>query len=1575
MKNKTIKFFTSILVIIMFTLFIGQSMVFAASKTFMLSLTRGIKSDDEAKYAYALNTGNNHRITQIISLGENNEKLATNFYCLNATKGRSWGNESLSLKPEYTASYDMIKDKSEIENLTTTYSNTVRLYNTQLMWILDHMYVDGGISIDNLLAKAGIEKNSEDGIYYYNYRKNTNSVFSDTSSDLYRNLYGNLNGKGGYTYLKNGENQDVLLSKELVESVQQAAIWYYTNYKGNNDSKFNCYTDDTYKNQANPKQWLRYYINPTTYDINWIPLYEYTEKDENNQDIEVGRMLQEQACILYNYFIDSAEKAARNGYTSTSEGTIELKFKGNDNDLKMVTEGQNYKIGPLEIKTTGNTTTTEIIVEKGTTNITSKATISGNTKTTPATDTEFYVLVPKTEVANIDGIIKVTVKGKYTSTNKTLWIGKITDTETDAEQPIVEVTPVSKNIEDSLIVDSVFDLALRKTILDVDGKTTIKNEKELDAARNIKIDTSTINGEDTTATYKHRKDPIVVSEESIITYQIHIYNEGDIDGYASKIVDQLPEGLESVLKTNETVKSTLGNTYNVTYDSATNKITLAISQDDITNKTAKNIASYKGGNDLSSDTITLKCKVTGKASTDGKTKKYLTNIAYILEEYDKNGNKIERDRNNTESRPSVYPNKTVEELNSNNKDDYKGYERNPSVDSDTNNETYFKGQEDDDDFEKVVLLPKPFDLKLMKFISAINDKPTTRTITIDSSNLNKVVNGKLVTTADYDVSKVPLLVKTGDYVTYTFRIYNEGEVDGYAKEISEDIPEGLEYDASVNTNPSWTVSNNGKTITTDFLSKAKDEDNLLKAFDSENDDGKGSGLSYKDVSVKLKVVSTDTRNIIRNEAAITKDENSKGEEITDRDSVPEEWKKENSDDNYEDNPEYPKYKEDDEDYDNIKLATFDLALRKFITIISTNGNFEDTNTTTTYNRVPQIDSSKLKAGTAQTAIYNHSKDPIYLNTGDYILYTIRAYNEGDIAGYASEIADYLPENIEFVDSTDEYIKGINDKWTYDAKTRKVTTTTDKLLNAFDAENDNGKGSGLSYVDVQIVCKVSKNAPTNKKLTNIAEITEYKDEDGKVIEPTIGDRDSKPENFPENLKDEDKRPDYNGGEDKDKTDDYIPGQEDDDDFEKVIVKENPKFDLALRKFITDISGKEVTTRIPKVEYKDNKISYKHPKDVVKVVVADTVTYTLRVFNEGEIAGFAEKVSDDIPEYLEFLPEHKTNRDYRWVMYDKDGNATTKVSEAVKIVTDYTSKAYGETLMQKGNLKENPNLLNAFDKTAGISETNPDYVDVKVAFKVKDPNSNTYVIVNKAQISEDADEDGNPVDDIDSTPDEWKEGEDDQDYENVGVEYFDLSLLKYVTKAIVIENGKTKTTTTGNNGSDSDITPKVEIYRKNIKKTIVKFEYVIKITNEGDIAGYAKEITDYVPEGLKFYAEDNKGWKDEGNNVISTELLKDTLLQPGQSATVKVVLRWINGENNLSLKTNVAEISKDENEKGIPDRDSTPDNKKPGEDDIDDAPVLLTISTGILENTIAYVSGALVILVVIGLGLVAIKKYVL
>lgn len=166
--------------------------------------------------------------------------------------------------------------------------------------------------------------------------------------------------------------------------------------------------------------------------------------------------------------------------------------------------------------------------------------------------------------------------------------------------------------------------------------------------------------------------------------------------------------------------------------------------------------------------------------------------------------------------------------------------------------------------------------------------------------------------------------------------------------------------------------------------------------------------------------------------------------------------------------------------------------------------------------------------------------------------------------------------------------------------------------------------------------------------------------------------------------------------------------------------------------------------------------------------------------------------------------------------------------------------------------------------------------------------------------------------------------------------------------------------------------MDLHRKHINDVTVKFRYSIRVTNEGEIAGYAKEITDYVPEGLKFLPEDNPGWIDEGNNVISTTLLADKLLQPGEYADVEVVLTWINSEDNMGLKVNTAEISKDYNDYDVPDIDSTPDNKKPGEDDIDDAPVMLSVSTGTAKT---YFTLGGIVLVTLAGGIFLIKKYIL
>lgn len=78
--------------------------------------------------------------------------------------------------------------------------------------------------------------------------------------------------------------------------------------------------------------------------------------------------------------------------------------------------------------------------------------------------------------------------------------------------------------------------------------------------------------------------------------------------------------------------------------------------------------------------------------------------------------------------------------------------------------------------------------------------------------------------------------------------------------------------------------------------------------------------------------------------------------------------------------------------------------------------------------------------------------------------------------------------------------------------------------------------------------------------------------------------------------------------------------------------------------------------------------------------------------------------------------------------------------------------------------------------------------------------------------------------------------------------------------------------------------------------------------------------------------------------------------------------------MGLKVNTAEISKDKNDSDTPDIDSVPNNKKPGEDDIDDAPVILATKTGELIN-LSYITLGTISLAIIGAGVMLIKKYVL
>ena len=183
--------------------------------------------------------------------------------------------------------------------------------------------------------------------------------------------------------------------------------------------------------------------------------------------------------------------------------------------------------------------------------------------------------------------------------------------------------------------------------------------------------------------------------------------------------------------------------------------------------------------------------------------------------------------------------------------------------------------------------------------------------------------------------------------------------------------------------------------------------------------------------------------------------------------------------------------------------------------------------------------------------------------------------------------------------------------------------------------------------------------------------------------------------------------------------------------------------------------------------------------------------------------------------------------------ENDKGVTDVSKAKYVVTNYLSK--------ENETKDRQNLMKAFDKE---TMTTPEYKDVKIAFKVTEPTTSDRILINYAQISEQTDKKGIHREDRDSTPNVWK-GEDDEDIEKVRVLYFDLALRKWVTEAYVTENGQTRVIETGHHAEDDpEEVVKVDLRKSKLDSVVVKFKYHIRITNEGEIEGYAKEIKDRI-----------------------------------------------------------------------------------------------------------------------------------
>lgn len=198
-------------------------------------------------------------------------------------------------------------------------------------------------------------------------------------------------------------------------------------------------------------------------------------------------------------------------------------------------------------------------------------------------------------------------------------------------------------------------------------------------------------------------------------------------------------------------------------------------------------------------------------------------------------------------------------------------------------------------------------------------------------------------------------------------------------------------------------------------------------------------------------------------------------------------------------------------------------------------------------------------------------------------------------------------------------------------------------------------------------------------------------------------------------------------------------------------------------------------------------------------------------------------------------------------------------------------------------------------------------------------------------------------------------------------FDLSLEKYVTKVVV-----TNSTESVNYDFGESTLAKIEIAAKKLAGSTILVQYEIKVSNEGDIQGYANDILDYIPKELEFNSEMNPDWYLDSQGLLHNKALEKIAIEPGKSQTVKLVLTKTLNSNSTGTIENTAEIGTATNLEEIKDIDSTPGNKLGGEDDIGSASLIISIRTG---GPTLYIGIVLISLAVLGIGIYLINKKIL
>ena len=594
----------------------------------------------QSGYGYQVLEKNVWKIVETNSSGSTTNYDST-IYCLKGGPGfgsNVFGSGNPSVR-HYTNYFDMKNPSSitspYVDALPDVNSNTYKA----LLWLLENIYVPAA-------SNASTEEKQQAEAFKEQLME---------AADI-RNTY---------------------LTDEDIDVVQQLAVWHFTN---NGDPDYDVSAVETAGGKASFSLWVNSVAGQNS---GYGPLSDKTG--------EYGWERNEEAKVLYNYLVDTAEANAANYKVTTASQPYELA----DTTPTLQETTNSYVIGPYRINRISDTEgELEGVFTNGAgqrLNPTLQNASGSRFNNLEATiGKDFYIVLPKS--TNID-TINFKISGSYNETKITYWAVQGAE---ESEQPVViverEETPYEDSVDFTKPEEEIFDLALRKFITRLNTQDITNRVPQISSETIDELEAGTT----TTAEKVHPKNALTVATGDTVVYTIRVYNEGNVDGIVTEITDYLPEGLS--LAENSSINTqygwTEGNNGEVTTDHLAGQVIDAFD-----------------GTTIHYLDVQIECEVT---ATSGTATTSLKNVAEITGATNEEGESIE-DRDSEENN-----------LTSTQRNNY-----NPG----TSEQGY--GYEDDDDYEELVLpsATGDYEVKLIKQNES-GDRLRGATFTVAEVNQN-----------------------------------------------------------------------------------------------------------------------------------------------------------------------------------------------------------------------------------------------------------------------------------------------------------------------------------------------------------------------------------------------------------------------------------------------------------------------------------------------------------------------------------------------------------------------------------------------------------------------------------------------------------------------------------------------------------------------------------------------------------------------------------------------------------------------------------------------------------------------